>query len=116
MGWLRVWGKVYNCFMLGFFMRFDVVSFGSAVVDAFVSTKQSGKKIEYKTGAKILVDDLRFDVGGGATNSAVAFSRLGLRTGCVCNVGDDNNGDDVLRMLKKERVKFLGKRVEGRTG
>ena len=110
------WGKVYNCCELGYFMRFDVVTFGSAVIDAFVSTKQSGGKIEYKAGSKILVDDLRFDVGGGATNSAVAFARLGLKTGCVCKVGDDNNGEDVLRMLKDEGVKFLGKRVKGRTG
>jgi len=97
-------------------MRFDVVTFGSAVIDAFVGTEQSGRNFEYKAGSKILVGDLKFDVGGGATNSAVAFARLGLKTGCVCKVGYDNNGDDVLRMLKKERVKFLGKRVEGRTG
>jgi ribokinase len=97
-------------------MRFDVVTFGSAVVDAFVSTRQKGKRIEYKAGSKILVDDLKFDIGGGATNSAVAFARLGLKVGCVCRVGDDNNGDDVLGMLKREKVRFLGKRVEGRTG
>ena len=92
------------------------MSFGSAVVDAFVSTKQEGKKIEYKVGAKILVDDLKFDVGGGATNTSVAFARLGLKAGCVCNVGDDNNGDDVLGVLSKEGVEFLGKRVRGKTG
>jgi len=92
------------------------VTFGSAVVDAFISTRQSGGKIEYKTGSKILVDDLKFDVGGGATNSAVAFARLGLKTGCICNVGDDNNGEDVLDLLKRERVSFLGKRIKGKTG
>lgn len=97
-------------------MKFDVVTFGSGVVDVFVSTKQSGKRIEYKTGSKILIDDLKFDVGGGATNSAVAFSRLGLKTGCICKVGDDNNGDDVLKVLKKEGVRFLGRRVKGKTG
>ncbi len=92
------------------------MTFGSAVVDAFISTRQSGGKIEYKTGSKILVDDLKFDVGGGATNSAVAFARLGLKTGCICNVGDDNNGEDVLDLLKRERVSFLGKRIKGKTG
>ncbi len=63
------------------------MTFGSAVVDAFVETEQSGKNFEYKAGSKILVGDLKFDVGGGATNSAVAFARLGLKTGCVCKVG-----------------------------
>lgn len=95
---------------------FDVVTFGSAVVDAFVETEQRGGKFEYRVGSKILVKDLKFDIGGGATNSAVAFSRLGLRTGCICKVGDDNNGQDVLDMLKKEKVKFLGKVIQGRTG
>ncbi len=95
---------------------FDVVTFGSAVVDVFVETGQSGKKFEYKAGSKILVKDLKFDVGGGATNSAVAFSRLGLKTGCICKVGDDNNGQDVLDELKREKVKFLGKRINGTTG
>jgi len=111
-----IFRNVYNCFMLGYWMRFDVVTFGSAVIDAFVSTRQSGKKIEYKAGSKILVDDLRFDVGGGATNTAVAFARLGFRTGCVCNVGEDNNGEEVLDCLKREGVSFLGSRVKGATG
>lgn len=92
------------------------MTFGGAVVDAFVGTEQRGGKFEYKAGSKILIRDLKFDVGGGATNSAVAFARLGLKTGCICKVGDDNNGEDVLRLLKKENVKFLGKRVKGKTG
>ena len=97
-------------------MRFDVVSFGSAVVDAFVGTERRGGKFEYKVGSKILVRDLKFDVGGGATNTSVAFARLGFKAGCVCDVGDDNNGDDVLDLLKREKVEFLGKRVKGVTG
>ena len=97
-------------------MKFDVVTFGSAVVDTFVETDQHGKKFVYDVGSKILIRDLKFDIGGGATNSAVAFSRLGLKTGCICKVGKDNNGQDILDMLNKERVGFLGKRAEGKTG
>jgi len=95
--------------------RFDVVSFGSAVVDAFVGTEQKGKNFEYKVGSKILVRDLKFDVGGGATNTSVAFARLRLKAGCVCKVGDDNNGEIVLDALKKEGVSFLGRRAKGAT-
>ena len=95
--------------------RFDVVSFGSAVVDAFVGTEQKGKNFEYKVGSRILVKDLKFDVGGGATNTSVAFARLGLKAGCVCKVGDDNNGGIILDALKKEGVSFLGKRAKGET-
>jgi ribokinase len=97
-------------------MEFDVVTFGSAVVDVFVGTKQRGRKVVYKAGSKILIDDIRFDIGGGATNTAVAFSRLGFKTGTICNIGEDNNGEDVLNMLSEEKVKFLGKRVGGYTG
>ena len=97
-------------------MRFDIVTFGSAVVDAFVETGQKGNKIEYKTGSKILVEDLRFDIGGGATNTAVAFSRLGFKTGAICNVGDDENGSKILNMLEYEGVEFLGSKVKGSSG
>lgn len=89
---------------------FDVVTFGSAVIDSFVYTDVSkkGEFLHYPVGAKILIENLRFDVGGGGTNTAVAFSRFGLKTGCVCGVGDDNNGKDILDLLKKEKIAFLG--------
>ncbi|HPD81599.1 MAG TPA: carbohydrate kinase family protein [Candidatus Pacearchaeota archaeon] len=95
-------------------MKFDVVSFGSAVVDVFVHTDVSEKKgfMYYPVGEKILIKDLKFDVGGAGTNTAVAFSRLGLKTGCVCEFGDDDNGRRIKELLKKEKVKFLGKTVK----
>lgn len=91
-------------------MKLDVVSFGSAVVDVFVNTDISEKKnfISYPIGSKILIKELKFDIGGGATNTAVAFSRLGLKTGCICKIGDDEQGNDILSLLKKEKIKFLG--------
>lgn len=90
---------------------FDIITFGSAVVDVFVDTETSARKgnICYPLGSKILIEDLRFDVGGGGTNTAVAFSRLGFRTGFVGKIGEDSEGDRVLNVLKKENVKFLGK-------
>jgi ribokinase len=96
-------------------MKFDVVSFGSAVIDVFVHTDVSEKKgfMHYPVGEKILIKDLKFDVGGAGTNTAVAFARLGLKTGCVCEFGDDENGKRIKDLLKKEKVKFLGKTVRG---
>ena len=66
-------------------------------------------------GEKILIQDFRSDVGGGGTNTAVAFSRLGLKTAYLGVIGKDLNGDYVFNCLKKERIKFLGKR-EGVNG
>ena len=97
---------------------FDVVTFGSAVVDTFVDTEFNKKSnsFSYPAGSKILVQNLKSDIGGGATNTAVAFSRLGLKTGCICRIGNDNNGLDILEMFKKEKVKFLGSISQERTG
>jgi ribokinase len=99
-------------------VRFDVVTFGSGVVDVFASTDLLEKKgkLDLEVGSKYLINDLRLDVGGGATNVAVAFARFGFKTGCVCGVGMDSNGREVLGSLKKEGVKFLGKVGKGKTG
>jgi len=96
-------------------MKYDVVSFGSAVMDVFVGTDVAEKKgfMNYPVGGKILIKDLKFDVGGGGTNTGVAFARLGLKTGCICEFGNDENGNRIKELLKKERVKFLGKTVDG---
>ncbi len=97
---------------------FDVVSFGSAVIDIFVDTNLSEKKnfIRYPVGAKILIKDLKFDIGGGGTNTAVAFSRFGLRTGCICKIGSGEHENDILKLLKKEKIKFLGKQEKEKSG
>ncbi len=90
---------------------FDVISFGGAVVDVFVETDmpEKGKFMYYPIGSKISVKDMRFDVGGGGVNTSIAFSRLGLKTGCIGKIGDDNDGKTILDVLRKEKVKFLGK-------
>ncbi len=95
-------------------MKFDVVTFGSAVVDVFVNTDvaEKGDSISYPVGSKILIKDLKFDIGGGGTNTAVAFSRFGLKTGYIGKLGYDENGDKIIEILKKEKVKFLGKRIK----
>jgi len=95
---------------------FDVVSFGSALIDIFVNTGISEEKgfMYYPLGEKIQIKELRFDIGGGGTNTAVAFSRLGLKTGYVGKVGDDESGEKVIKMLKKEKIKFLGKIEKGK--
>jgi ribokinase len=98
--------------------NFDVVTFGSAIADIFVTTDQpiTNNSFNYKIGHKLLIKNLQFDIGGGATNAATAFSRFGFKTGCVCKIGDDNNGKDILALLKKEKISFLGSIGKGKTG
>lgn len=89
---------------------FDVISFGSAVVDIFVDTdiRERGKFMAYPVGSKIKVKGMKFDIGGGGTNTSVAFSRLGLKSGYIGNLSDDEGGKKILNLLKKEKVSFLG--------
>lgn len=99
-------------------MKFDVVCFGSAVVDVFVNTEAKEIKnfVCYNAGSKILIKELRFDIGGGGTNTSVAFSRFGLKTGWIGKLGNDENGRKILEMMKSEKVDFLGKISNGLTG
>ncbi|MBD3303983.1 carbohydrate kinase family protein [Candidatus Woesearchaeota archaeon] len=99
---------------------FDVIAVGSATVDVFVISEseriemlKKKEEICFPVGAKILVDDLYQDTGGGGTNTAVAFSRLGFKTGWIGKIGTDMNSRHVLDQLKKEKVKFLGKAQKG---
>jgi len=100
---------------------FDIITVGSGLVDAFASTKlgevrKDGKKlIAYPVGSKILIKDLKFLIGGGGTNTAVSFSRLGFDVAYLGKIGSDKNGDEILGLLEKEKVKFIGVR-EGVTG
>jgi ribokinase len=102
---------------------YDVITLGSATVDVFVKTKQpqilkhkGHDDVCYAIGQKVLVEDLHVDTGGGGTNTAVAFSRLGLKTGWVGKVGTDLHAKTVLDEMKREHVDFLGAQGKGMTG
>lgn len=91
-------------------MKFDVVTFGSSFVDVYLASKDFKVKdglLCQSYGGKMAVDKLVITTGGGATNSAVGFERLGLQTGCVSCVGKDHWGLFVRQELKKEGVSSL---------
>jgi len=104
---------------------YDIITVGSATVDVFVHTATDATKITsvkrehdvcFPIGGKILIDKLTFDTGGAGTNTAVAFSRLGLKTGWIGKLGDDANSKHVLDVMNMERVRFLGSHGKGNTG
>ena len=96
---------------------FDIITFGSAVVDIFVNTdvKDKGKFLAYPIGSKILIKDLKFNIGGGGTNTAVAFSRLHFKTGYIGKVDSDFGGRKILDLLNEESIEFLGKIANEKT-
>lgn len=97
--------------------KYDIITVGSATVDVFahtdstqseVVTLHDHKDIAYPLGAKILIKEMHFFVGGGGTNTAVAFSRLGLKTAFLGKIGKDDNGKTISDCLFRERVDFIG--------
>ncbi len=109
-------------------MKFDVICIGSSSVDVFVQTPfaahlrrwSSGKRKDfqaYPVGSKILIKNLLFSTGGGGTNTAVALSRLGLKTAFLGKMGAGANAFAVSNELEKEKVASLAVcQKGGRTG
>ena len=101
---------------------YDIITIGSATLDLFIKTSYSLKKHEshldlcYHLGDKLLVNDIIFSSGGGGTNTAVAFSRLGLKTAFLGVVGADEAGEFILKELESENVDFIGKVKKEKTG
>lgn len=98
-------------------MHYDVITVGSATIDVFAHTDptqaeelnlHNAKEIAYPLGAKILIKELNFFTGGGGTNTAVSFSRLGLKTAYFGRLGADTNGDIILKNLQDEHADYLG--------
>lgn len=86
---------------------YDIVTVGGAVQDLFFLSPDyevRGDDLVFTWGEKFVVEDLFVDVGGGACNSAVGFSRLGLKTALWSQIADDPAGDFVRRRLKSENI------------
>jgi ribokinase len=91
-------------------MSFDVITFGSAIIDIFLKSAdfkvidQEKKFICQGYGEKINLDKKEISLGGGGTNSAVCFSRHGLKVGVCCRFGKGPFGSFVVNELEKEGV------------
>lgn len=99
---------------------FDIITFGSATKDIFLSANQFAigdfkpdpyhqKEICLPFGLKINVDEIYFRSGGGGTNTAATFASQGLKTAYCGTVGKDEAGRDIIAELKKKGVetKFI---------
>ncbi|TNE35990.1 MAG: carbohydrate kinase family protein [Alphaproteobacteria bacterium] len=97
------------------FSDITALTIGSATIDVIASVED--QDIERMTmhnatssfllleeGRKIDVSAIKSSVGGGATNSAVALSRLGIETACVVRTGKDIQGKAIREELAREHV------------
>lgn len=105
---------------------YDIITFGSATIDAFAKTKtetisiknnnSTEEFIAYLNGSKILIEELDFQIGGGGTNTAVGFSKLGLNTAFCGVIGKCKHKHQIIEQLEKEKIDFIGIEKEGQTG
>lgn len=86
---------------------FDVITVGSATRDFFVNASFLKKKEDFlllECGFKHDIEKPFIQTGGGATNSAVSLSRLGLNTAVITKIGEDNSGYAIKKTLNEEKV------------
>lgn len=86
---------------------FDVISIGAATIDIFVKSKDlisTPNIVGLKPSSKNEISQSLICSGGGATNSAVSFSRLGLKSGCVSLIGQSYLNQFIYDDLKKNKV------------
>lgn len=99
----------------------DVITVGDIVTDAFIKLlddqavtykNDDGNWIAMKFGTKVPFDHVEvLEAVGNASNAAVAFARLGLKTAFITNVGGDQAGRDMINSLHKEGVDYRFVRV-----
>lgn len=93
---------------------FDIITFGSATKDIFLSTKEStivesnklstGVGMCFPMGSKIKTDEIYFTSGGGGTNTAVTFAKQGFSVAFCGKIGDDNVGKNIINDLKQYKI------------
>ena len=92
-----------------------IVTFGGATQDVFLHYEdaqiaefcsQHEKKsfLLLQEGVKIEIDKIRYSTGGGATNCAVSFKRLGFDVTTFFKIGADSQGMTILQTLKQEGI------------
>ena len=85
--------------------NYNVLCIGSATVDNFLVIGQPLSSV--KIGDKILVNSSEIHSGGGATNSAAALAKMGLKVKMLTKLGPDAGAELILNELKKYKVKNI---------
>ncbi|MFT4309155.1 MAG: carbohydrate kinase family protein [Candidatus Woesearchaeota archaeon] len=100
-------------------LYYDVVTVGSATIDVFAysdkseiieirSPKHNIEFITYPLGSKLALNEISYELGGGGTNTAATFTKLGFKTAFVGQVGGDFIGKEILKHIKLHNIEFCG--------
>ncbi len=79
--------------------RLDVISIGAILIDVIGIGKRLPEREE-----EVFLDELITMPGGSAANTAAACARLGLKTGFIGKIGEDDFGEFLKNDLKSEGV------------
>ena len=82
--------------------RYDVTALGYCSIDHLCLIPEVPKD------DKVEISELLISGGGPAATAAFAAARLGARTAYLGAVGDDENGKQILKELKKENIQVAG--------
>jgi sugar/nucleoside kinase (ribokinase family) len=92
----------------------DFLAIGDITTDAFIRIKEANVNCRLDTdkcelcmkfGDKVPFEYVKvIEAVGNSANAAIAVARLGINTGLITQVGDDQNGKDCLKILKEEKV------------
>jgi sugar/nucleoside kinase (ribokinase family) len=109
---------------------YDIITIGTATRDVFLTSlffktvhdPEHLKKAGFPTGTatcfsfggKIEVNEPVFTTGGGATNTAVTFSRQGFKTATVLKLGSDVSSREIADELRRESVQVISFRHKTR--
>lgn len=89
----------------------DIASVGAATFDVFVhaphttvASEAGEPMIQFPLGSKVKVEGVSMSCGGGAANTSIGFSRLGLRARFCGVIGSDEWGETIQHVLLREGV------------
>ncbi len=94
-------------------MTFDVIGFGALNLDKLYQVNKIAKEDE-----EVYIKNINISCGGSAANTIIGLSKLNLNTAIIGKVAKDDEGQFLLRNLKKEGVNTRGliRTSEGRSG
>ncbi len=94
--------------------QLDILTIGDIATDIFIKIKEAEAvcdpdgndcKLCLDFGAKIPYESVETcHAVGNSSNAAISASRLGLKSGLMTSMGDDQNGFDCLKVLEEEGV------------
>ncbi|MEM2924417.1 MAG: carbohydrate kinase family protein [Methanocellales archaeon] len=93
--------------------KLDVIAIGAILIDLIGKAERLPEREE-----EVFLHELIAQPGGSAANTAAACARLGLKTGFIGKIGDDNFGEFLKQDLAREGVDIteLKKTREMQTG